>query len=159
MADKPILVEKFNEKLDLDGKMREGGILAKVYLEVQGNDLEAAKKALENTIFNKLGAEENVNLLEVKMYDILKEEGDHFSGVSEIHLVADDFRHFITTILRYGPSAVEITEPEEVTLNTEQMHNIVADVSDFTHMFSQQIISMLKDPERRALLEKVMSEK
>lgn len=147
-----------NEDLDVDRKMGEGGVHARVYLEVQGTDLEASKTALENSVYNKLGAEKHISILTVKMYDIKKEEGEYFSGVSEVELVADDFRWFVNTVLRYGPSAIEIMEPDEVKLGPEQMHSIIADVSDFAHMYSQQIISMFKDPERRALYEKMLEE-
>jgi hypothetical protein len=164
MADKPILTRKFNEELDVGGKLNEGGVLARLYISVQGNDLEAAKKAMENTIFEKMASEDNISLLEVKMFDIMKEKpkkkGEKlFSGVAEVELVADDYRWFVNAILKYGPSAVEIVEPSDVKLNSEQMHSIVADVADFVHMYSQQIIAMFKDPERRYLLEKMLEEK
>jgi hypothetical protein len=161
MADKPILSKKFNEDLDVDLMLREGGIVATLYIGVQGNDLAAAKKALETTIFKKMASDAHISLLEAKMYDILNEkggkEGQQFSGVAEVKLAADDFRWFVKTILTYGPSAVEILEPSKVTLSSDQMHSIVADVSDFTHVYSQQIISMLKDPERRRLYEQMLS--
>ncbi|MFH1055667.1 MAG: hypothetical protein V1744_06200 [Candidatus Altiarchaeota archaeon] len=157
MVDKPVTKKKFNEGLDVSQKIREGGVLAKMYLGVQGNNKEAAKKALENTIHNKLEAEGNISLLEVKMYDIDKQGKGFFSGVAEVDFVADDFRWLISTVLRYGPSAFEILEPAEVRLNSEMMHSIAADVCDFSHMYSQQIIAMFKDPERRALYEKMIN--
>jgi hypothetical protein len=156
MADKPILEEKFNKELDVDQKLNEGGVLGKIYLEVQGNDLEAAKVALQKTIYDRLKAEKNAHVLEVKMYDIQKDEGDFFSGVAEVNFVADDFRWFVNTVMRYGPAAVEVIEPSDVQLDSAQMHSIIADVSDFTHMYSQQIIAMFKDPERRALYERML---
>jgi len=161
MADKPLLTKKFNEDLDLGRKIDEGGILATLYIGVQGNDQEAAKAALDNTLFNKLANEENVNLLEINVFDIVEEKtkkkGEKFfSGVAEVKLVADDFRWFLNIILRYGPSAVEIVEPAEAKLDAEQMHSIVASVSDFVHMYSQQIIAMLKDPERAHLYDRVL---
>ena len=156
MADKPVLTRKFNEALDTDALMREGGILARIYLGVQGNDKEAAKKALESTVNTRLAKEEHIRLLEVNMYDILKEKKDYFSGVSDVRLIAEDFRWFVNMILRYGPSAVEIIEPEDVRLNMEQMHSLAADVCDFSHMYSEQIIAMFKDPERRALYERML---
>jgi len=161
MADKPILTKKFNEELDVGRMIDEGGIQARLYIGVQGNDLEAAKSALENTVFNRMAQEESIYLLEVKMFDILKDKGKKkgeklFSGVAEVTLVAEDFRWFINTILRYGPSAFEIVDPPEVRLNSEQMHSLAADVSDFVHMYSQQIIAMFKDPERRHLYEKML---
>jgi hypothetical protein len=157
MADKPVFTKKFNEGFDLEGKIGEGGVHAKIYLGVQGNDLKTAKKAFEDMLFKKLAAESSINLLEVRMFDIKKDKGaEYFSGVAEVSLVADDFRWFLNMILRYGPSAVEIMEPSEVKLGTEQMHSVAADVSDFVHMYSQQIIAMYKDPERRALLDKML---
>ena len=161
MADKPLYVRKFNEKLDLGLKMSEGGVLGTLYIGVQGNDQDAAKSALENTLFTKLAKEENISLLEVSVFDIIKEKSKKkgekfFSGVAEVKLVADDFRWFVNIIMRYGPSAVEIVEPVEVKLNAEQMHSVVADVSDFVHMYSQQIIAMFKDPERAVLYDRML---
>jgi hypothetical protein len=166
MADKPILTKKFNEELDIDLAMREGGVRAKLYIGVQANDLETAKKALDNMVNTRLKAEQHAYLLEVKMYDILKEKRgakgkktEYFSGVSEVDLLADDYRWFLNIVLRYGPSAVEITEPTELKLTSEQMHSIVADVADFAHIYSQQIMDMLKDPERRYLHEQMLKGK
>jgi hypothetical protein len=161
MADKPLYTKKFNEDIDLGRKMDEGGVLGTLYIGVQGNDKETAQTALENTLFKKLAEEDNISILEVNVYDILKgkgkKKGEHiFSGVAEVKLVADDFRWFVNTIMRYGPSAVEITEPSELKLNIEQMHSLVADVSDFVHLYSQQIIAMFKDPERASLLDRML---
>jgi len=156
MADKPIVTKKYNEDLDVDLMVREGGILARIYLGVQGNDLKAAKKALENVLFKKLSAEPAISLLEIKMYDILKQKNDFFSGVAEVMFVSDDFRGFLSIILRYGPSAVEIIEPSEVKLNSDQMHCISADACDVSHMYSEQIIAMFKDPERMALYQRML---
>ena len=161
MAEKPLYTKKFNENIDLGRKMDEGGVLGTLYIGVQGNDEEAAKSALENTLFTKLAKEEYINLLEVSVFDIIKKKSKKkgekfFSGVAEVKLVADDFRWFVNIIMRYGPSAVEIVEPAEVKLNAEQMHSVVADVSDFVHMYSQQIIAMFKDPERAVLYDRML---
>ncbi len=157
MKDTPIDTKMYNEELDVGKIISEGGVLAKIYLEVQGNDLDAAKLALENTVQNRLAAEENISILKVSMYDILKDEKNEvFSGVAEIEFVADDFRWFLNTILRYGPAAVEIIEPSEVKLPMAMMHSISADVADFSHLYSQQIIKLLKEPERKALYEKML---
>lgn len=161
MADKPILTKKFNEDIDLGRKIDEGGVLATLYISVQGNDQETVKKALENQIFTKMETEEYISLLEVNMFDIIKEKhkkkGEKFfSGVAEVKLVADDYRGLINTILRNAPSAIEILEPTEVKLDSEQMHSIVADITDFVHMYSQQIIAMFTDPERAHLYNKML---
>lgn len=159
MADRPIRVEKFNDDIDIDQRVNEGGIHANIYLGVQGNDMEAANTALENTIYKRLLPEKNLKVLEVRLYDILKDDSsEFFSGVAEVEFIAEDYRWFVNTIMRYGPSAIEIKEPEKVVLDSSQMHSIVADIADFAHMYSQQVIEMLKDPERRALYEKMLKD-
>ena len=45
MADKPILTKKINEDVDVDTILHEGGILAKVYLGVQGKQPRNSQKS------------------------------------------------------------------------------------------------------------------
>jgi len=157
MADKPILEKTFNEDLNVDEKLNEGGILSRLYLEVQGNDKEAAKKALENAVFEKMQFEEDFYLLEVRMFDLMKEEKqEYYSGVVEVRCLARDFRTFLKVIMRYGPTAIEILHPEELTLSSDEMHSIVADVSDFVQAYFANLFSMMKDEERVALYRKML---
>ena len=93
MAEKPIVEKTFNEDADLDKIVREGGLVATFYIEVQGNDEEKAQEALENTIFKKLAAEPQITLLLARLFEMQKqEEKDHFSGVAEVKLAAKSFR-------------------------------------------------------------------
>lgn len=157
MKDTPVDTMKFNTELDVDKILGEGGVIGRIYLGVQSTDVEAAKAALENTINNQLDREENIWLLEINMYDILKEDGtDMFSGVAEIEFIAEDYRWFVNTILKYGPSAVEIIEPGEISLTSDMMHAIVADAADFAHMYSSKLMQLLKDPERKELYERML---
>jgi hypothetical protein len=176
MVDKPILEKNFNEGLDVEKRLKEGAILARLFIEIQGNNKEAAKKALERTIFDSLASEKYVSLLNVKLYDLkaLKTKADQktqegviggeknteeiYSGVVEIKSLFRDFRWFINVIMRYGPSAIEIIQPESYTLNLEEMQSLVADVSSFSQTFSSQILTLLKDDERRALYQKMLSQ-
>jgi len=158
MADKPIVAETFNESLDVEKMVREGGVHAKIHLEVQGNDEEASKKALESVVNERMAKEKNLFLVHSKMYDIVKEEdAEVFSGVVEVELVSRDFRWFINMIMRYGPTAIEIIGPEEFRLNTDEAHSLVADISEMTQVYSHQIMSLLKDEERVALYNKLLS--
>jgi len=161
MDEKPVLEKTFNEELDIEELMKEGGILARLYIEVQGNDLEVAKEALNTTVFERLSNEPYISLLEVKMYDLRKEDDKEevYSGVVEIKLIAHDFRWFINMVMRYGPTAIEIIEPEEVNLSSDQMHSIAADVSSTSQMLSTQLLSLLKDDERKAIYEKILEKK
>ncbi len=157
MKDKPILEKRFNEDLDVERLIEEGSILARIFIEVQGNDKETAHKALERTVFDSLRNEEHVNLLNVKFYELVKDKGgDFYSGVVEIKMLVKDFRWFVNVVMRYGPSAIEIIKPEEVHLSLDEMQSLLADVSELTQTYSSQIFALLKDDERRAIYQKML---
>ncbi len=158
MADKPILEKVLNEDIDIEKYVRDGGIFARLFLEVQGNDGDAAKKALDRTIFDSLGNETPVTLLNVKFYEIQKdEEKGFYSGVVEVKLLLRDFRWFVNVVMRYGPSAIEIIEPQEVHMKMDEMQSLLADVSEISQTYSSQIFALLRDEERKAIYEKMLN--
>ena len=157
MPDKPIFEEIFNEDIDVDRYLKDGAILARIFLEVQSNDRYAAERALKRTVFDNLSNEMGVNLIYVKLYDILKEkEKEFFSGVAEIKLLTRDFRSIATVAMKYGPSAIEIIEPDKVTLKMDEMLSLLADISEISQSFSSHFTALLKDDERRALYQKII---
>jgi hypothetical protein len=157
MAEKPVLEKIFNEDLDVEKQVDEGCIHARLFIEVQGNDKETCEKALQRTIFESLANEDPVSLLNVKFYELVKnEEKGFYSGVVEIELLFRDFRWFINVVMRYGPSAMEILAPESVRLNLDEMQSILADVSELSQTFSSQIMALLKDEERKKIYEKML---
>jgi len=159
MGSEPLIDRRFNENIDVSKKIREGSILARGFIEVQGNNKAAAEKALETTIFGNLVGEKYVDVLRVRFFDIRKDESeDFFSGVAEVKFLVRDFRWFISVVMRYGPSAVEIIEPHSVNLSLDEMHSILADVSEVSQSYASQIMSLLKDEERKKLYQKILSE-
>ena len=82
MADKPILEKKFNEDVNVEEQVKDGAVLSTLYLEVQGNDKDTAKEALERTVFEKMLSEEYVTLLEARLFEIKKDDKDTENGVS-----------------------------------------------------------------------------
>jgi hypothetical protein len=79
--------------------------------------------------------------------------------VAEVKLIADDFKSFINVSMRYGPTGIEIIQPTEVKLDSDDMHALAGDVSSMMQLFSNQIIAMLRDPERAALYTKMFEKK
>jgi hypothetical protein len=163
MADKPIIEQTFNEGIDPGKYVKDGWISSRLFIEVQSNDSAAAESALKRVVFDGLAGEKSAKLLYAKLYDIRKDKGegkasDVFSGVVEVKLLVRDFRWFVSIVIRYGPSAIEITEPEKVTLTLDEMQSLLVDVSEFAQSYSSRIIAMLKDDERKKLYETMFSE-
>ena len=158
MADTPLLEKTFNEEIDVDKKVREGCIHSRLYVEVQGNDKDKCEAALKRVIFDALGNEPMVDLLIVKFFELQKdEERNFYSGVVEVEALFRDFRWFINVVMRYGPSAIEIIEPQDgVSLTLDEMQSIIADISEQSQALSNQLLGLLKDEERRKIYERML---
>ncbi|HIE33580.1 MAG TPA: hypothetical protein EYP86_00365 [Candidatus Altiarchaeales archaeon] len=158
MKDKPILEKRFNEGIDIDKRVREGSMLTRLFIEVQGNNKELAEKALENTIFNAMANERDVDLLYVKFYDIRKDKDqEFFSGVVEVKLLTRDFRTLVRVVMRYGPTAIELIEPDKIAMKMDEMQSLLADASEICQAYSSRLLALLKDEERRDLYQKILS--
>jgi len=158
MKDKPILEKRFNERIDIDKRVREGSMLTRLFIEVQGNNKELAEKALENTIFNAMANERDVDLLYVKFYDIRKDKNhEFFSGVVEVKLLTRDFRTLVSVVMRYGPTAIELIEPDKITMKMDEMQSLLADVSEICQAYSSRLLALLKDEERRDLYQRIIN--
>jgi hypothetical protein len=160
MADKPILERTFNEEMDVEKKVEEGCIYSRLYIEVQGNDKDKCEQALRRVIFDSLGHEPNVHLLTVKFFELQKDEEKNFySGVVEVESLFRDFRWFINIVMRYGPSAIEIIEPQKgVSLSLEEMQAVIADISEQSQILSTRLLNLLKDDERKKVFERMLKE-
>jgi len=159
MEDTPILEKQFNENINIESRIKEGAILARIFIEVQGNDKEAAEKAIKKTVFESLAGEKDVTLLHAKLFEFHKDkEAEFFSGVAEIKFLVRDFRWFVSVVMRYGPSAIEIIEPHFITLSLDEMQDLLIDVSELSQTLSSQLFALLKDDERKALYRRMMSQ-
>lgn len=158
MAEKPILEKTFNQNIDVNARIKEGAILARIFIEIQANDKEAAEKAINRTVFDSLANEKDVKLLYAKMFEFQKDkDSEMFSGITEIKFLVRDFRWFVSVVMRYGPSAIEIIEPHSVTLSMDEMQDLLIDVSGMSQTLSSQLFAMLKDDERKALYNRMLS--
>ncbi len=158
MTDTPLLEKTFNEGLNVNSRIKEGAILARIFIEVQANDKEAAENALQRTVFDSLAGEKEVKLIHVKMFEFRKdEETEIFSGIAEIKLLIRDLRWFVSVVMRYGPSAIEIIEPNSITLSMDEMHDLLIDISGMSQTLSSQLFALLRDDERKAIYNRMLS--
>ncbi|RLI93099.1 MAG: hypothetical protein DRO90_01025 [Candidatus Altiarchaeales archaeon] len=156
--DKPILEKRFNDKIDVERRVREGSILTRLFIEVQGNNKEIAEKVLENTIFHMLANEDDVDLIYAKFYDIRKDKSQmFFSGVVEVKLLTRDFRTLVNIVMRYGPSAIELIEPYEIRMSMDEMQSLLADVSEIVQAYSSKLLALLKDEERMTVYQRIIN--
>ncbi len=131
------------EKLEeaVKKKMKEGWIRASMMIEVLAGSGDAAKSALERHM-EKMDSEDNAIIYRLDYTDVAKVENpipnvkEAYSYVAEVELVANSYEKLFMLVLRYGPSSVEILEPEKISIDIGDAQGILNAVSDLIHTFA-----------------------
>ncbi len=133
--------------------VREGGIDATFFIESHGPDRETVAEALKNTLIKDLRNERGVVVRDMKFHPVVEKE-KIYSGFVECNFVARDFQTLLYLALRYGPSAVEILQPDRITLERAEMQGTVADVSAAVQALVGKILELMAPEERTKVLRK-----
>ena len=136
--------------IKLIDKDKEQELLSKKYIktwmmfEVQAVDKKIADSALKKHI--KKLHDETKNFIEInetpaeaiEAPEIFKKQGikQVFSKVIEITFLAKDMDQLTLIAINYGPSAIEILEPEKITISMREAQNILASIADMIHKFA-----------------------
>ncbi len=127
------LTDKQREKIEDGGWMH-----ATIAIEVQGNDKDYAKDALEKMI-ERMEKESGVQIVDKEFSDFEKTEKDLFSYSCEIEFIAHDFGKLTRIALLYSPSYYEIHKPKKVTIEIGEAQNMLADISHIVTSLSHAV--------------------
>jgi hypothetical protein len=109
-------------------------IEATFFIEVHSNLREVTRSSLERMIEKLESEEAGVEVLDVEFDEILEEEGT-FSQTVEVDLRFGSLQDYLMTAIRYGPSAIEVTHPEEVVLSAEEFARLLGEIVKFAKTF------------------------
>ncbi len=119
---------------DLKGKAREkveeeGWIDARFIIEVQGNDKDFVDKAIHNLV-EKMSKEEGVLIYERNFDEVIEIDKNWYSTNVELSLVAKNFETLAKLAACYGPSVVEIIEPNKITLSAAEAQETLVSIAE-----------------------------
>lgn len=123
--------------------------------------IAADRDGLEETMddhVEKLRSEKNVEVLEVEQDEVSKVENPHpnieegFSTVVEIMAEVDTFSKAISITLNYGPTYIQIQEPEKFEMSMKDAQESLQNVANTMHQYAQQgvggvVVSKASDQE------------
>lgn len=141
-----VLVVKGN-KDKADEARKDGGIEVTFFIEAHSQDQETVAEALKSTLLKDLKNERGVTLRSVSFHPVIEKE-KLYSGFVECNFVARDPQLLMYLTLRYGPSAVEVTHPDSVTISRAELQNMAADISAATQVLIGRILETMT-PEQR----------
>lgn len=136
--------EKADEKTmeKVKKKLKDGWIKLTMIIEVLAVSSEAAKSALEKHV-KSMEEEEGVIIYGKEWQKVREmdkplpniEKG--FSTMVELEMLTVNYEKLVFLVMNYGPSNIEILEPDPIKLDLGQAQGIVISVADMLHKFAQ----------------------
>jgi hypothetical protein len=122
-------------------KLNEGWIKVWMMIEAMAVSDEAVKSALEKHV-EKMEKEKNFIVYKKEFGNVEKiqkplpniKEG--YSCVVELECLSQNFERLIYIVLNYGPSAIEILEPQKIEMDTGEAQSIVNTIAGLLHRFA-----------------------
>jgi len=132
------------DKESADRKVKEGWIRSWMMIEAMAVNEDAVKTALEKHV-KKMGEEDETMVYKTEFREIKRVENpfpnikEAYSGVVEIELVTGTFDKLFYLSVNYGPSAVEILEPEKLTIDMGEAQGVLNSMADIIHRFAARM--------------------
>jgi hypothetical protein len=128
--------EEFKEKLS------KGYLKAHLMFEVVGKPADFIDASL-NKLIEELEKEKGVEVLEktqekAKPYEVKTETGektDLFSTYAEVQVCIENLKRFTEIIFDYMPSSIEITDPSEIKLKTQDANLLLNELASNLHKY------------------------
>ncbi len=127
------LTNSQREKLD-----EANWIHASTIVEVQGNDKDYIKKALDAHI-DKIKKERGIEVYDAILSEPRELHEKLYSTNAELKFIAKDFNVLVRMATMYSPSALEIYSPKKITLPIGDAQNILADISNIVTSLAHTI--------------------
>ena len=122
-------------------KLKDGWIKSWMMIEVLAVSREAAQESLKNHI-ERMKKEDKTYIIKEDFQDIkeienpMKDVDKGFSQVVELELLTQNYEKLMFLTLNYGPSALEILEPDKIKMDLGEAQGILNSISDMIHRFA-----------------------
>jgi len=126
--------------------LEKGWIKTWLLFDVQSNDKDYAEKALFDHI-NKLRGEPGVEIVFEEFSDVSEVEAPEalqirgiktmYSKICEMYAFFKNFETLVNCVVVYAPSAIEVLEPEKITVKVGELQSALTTIADMMHKFAQ----------------------
>jgi hypothetical protein len=122
-------------------RLKDGWIRSSMMIEVLAATKEAAESSLKKHI-ESLEKEKIAFVYKKDFKDVRESSHPYdrskkaYSNLVEVELLTPKFESLLVIVMNYGPSSVEILEPETIELNIGEAQGILNSVSEVLHTFA-----------------------
>lgn len=118
------------------------GIKLWMVFEALAPEEEAVEEAMENHI-ETMGEDEGAEIIEKEEDETVEMEDPHpnmekgFSKVMELEVEFDSFSSAMDAVINYGPTYVQVEEPEKYEMKLKDAQDTFQSVADTMHKYAQ----------------------
>ncbi len=122
-------------------KLKEGWIRSSMMIEALGTTERAARVGLEQHV-DKMKKEGGCIVFNINFSGVKEAKHPHpnvekgYSNVVELEVLTENFEKLVYVVMRYGPSSVEIHEPENIRIDFGEAQSIVNSLAEMIHNFA-----------------------
>ncbi len=139
--EKPEKSEK-EKKEELKEKLSQGYLKVHLIFEVVGKPAEFIDETIKKLI-EELEKEKGLEILEknigiAKPYEVKSGDGektDLFSTYSEVKIIIENLKRLTHIIFDYMPSSIEISEPAEIKMKTQDTNLLINELATKLHQY------------------------
>ena len=135
-------------------KIAKGGVLVRLYFDMQHNEKEKLQPLLVDLINERLMKEKGVVYCYGSVEEPLEREGTYITSAT-VTMLFDSFVPLIGVAFRYAPAGIEILKPtSNMTFKTFELQAILMDLSQISLDYSKYILEKVMKPEDVELMKK-----
>lgn len=137
-----------------DEKIRSGGILARLYFDVQDRDRERLQPLLVDLINNRLLKEQGVVYCYGKINDPIK-SGDLFVTSAVVTSLFESMSSMVMAVFHFAPVGIELLRPEkEYSVKTAELQSVMLDLSAISVSYSKYMLERILDPKEKEVIKR-----
>jgi hypothetical protein len=137
-------------------KVAKGGILVKMYFDMQSEERDKLQPLLVDLINERLLKEPGVVYCYGAIEEPLKRD-KYFITSAAVHVLFDNIKALIWVSFKYAPAGLEVLKPQkEIHLNIWDLQAILLDISQLSTDYSRYILEKVLKPEDMDVINKEM---
>lgn len=112
-------------------------ISAEFLIEAQGNNKGFTEKSLQDLVV-KIEKNPKIEVIAKDFSEAEEDESGAFSAIVEVKLEFSDFYSYITGVMNYGPSAIEVLEPDNIKITQKEFIDTLGVVTATARKFYEK---------------------
>lgn len=139
-----------------DEKIAKGGVLVKLYFDIQDTDKEKLQPLLVDLINGRLMKERGVVYCHGSIEEPIENQGVYITSAM-VTVLFDSFMPIVNIAFNYAPAGIEILRPSgEMSFKTYELQAMLMDMASISTVYSKYIIeNVLKGQDLEKLKQQI----